>query len=101
GGRGPAERERLQGRAGADAAAADALGAFVLREASMEGKETAVCRRLRTKMYYVMGRDHVDLREASPTGQYWCSRTATVLGPDDVFCSPQVCKPHRACFETE
>jgi hypothetical protein len=52
-------------------------------------------------MYYVMGREHVDMREASPTGQYWCSRTATVLGPDDVFCSPQVCKPHRACFETE
>jgi hypothetical protein len=50
-------------------------------------------------MYYVMGRDHVDLREASPTGQYWCSRTATVLGPDDVLCSPQVCQPHRACFE--
>ena len=60
---------------------------------------TLVCRRLRTKMYYVMGRDHVDLREASPTGQYWCSRTATVLGPDDVLCSPRVCQPHRACFD--
>ncbi len=63
--------------------------------------DTPVCRRLRTKMYYVMGRDHVDLREASPTGQYWCSRTATVLGPDDVLCSPLVCQPHRACFEPE
>lgn len=62
-------------------------------------KDVPVCRRLRTKMYYVLGRDHFDLREASPTGQYWCSRTATVLGPDDVFCSPQVCQPHRACFE--
>jgi hypothetical protein len=64
-----------------------------------EASDTPVCRRLRTKMYYVMGRDHVDLREASPTGQYWCSRTATVLGPDDVLCSPHVCQPHRACFE--
>ena len=36
-------------------------------------------------MYYVMGRDHVDLRESSPTAQYWCARTATVLGPDDVL----------------
>ncbi len=61
--------------------------------------EVPVCRRLRTKMYYVLGRDHIDLREASPTGQYWCSRTATVLGPDDVLCSPHVCQPHRACFE--
>ena len=43
-----------------------------------------VCKRLRTKMYYVMGRDHVDLQVASPTAQYWCSLTATVLGPDDV-----------------
>ena len=47
-----------------------------------------VCKRLRTKMYYVMGRDHVDLRESSPTAQYWCSRTA-------------VCQPGRACFEPE
>ena len=68
-------------------------------DATAERVETPVCRRLRTKMYYVMGRDHVDLSEASPTGQYWCSRTATVLGPDDVLCSPHVCQPHRACFE--
>ena len=60
-----------------------------------------VCKRLRTKMYYVMGRDHVDLRVSSPSAQYWCSRTATVMGPDDVYCSPEVCQPHRACFEEE
>lgn len=70
----------------------------------MEGHESEtvhVCRRLRTKMYYVMGRDHVDLRVSSPTAQYWCSRTATVMGPDDVYCSPEVCQPQRACFEEE
>jgi hypothetical protein len=84
--------ETVPGRASAEDAAAE--------ETSMdEGKDVPVCRRLRTKMYFVLGRDHVDLREASPTGQYWCSRTATVLGPDDVYCSPQVCQPHRACFE--
>jgi hypothetical protein len=33
------------------------------------------CRRLRTKMYYVAGRDHVNLRVSSPTAQYWCSHT--------------------------
>ena len=63
--------------------------------------ETPVCKRLRTRMYYIMGRDHVDLREPSPTAQYWCARTATVLGPDDVYCSPRTCRPERACFEPE
>jgi hypothetical protein len=72
----------------------------------MEAHETTtadipVCKRLRSKMYYVMGRDHVDLRTSSPTAQYWCSRTATVLGPDDVCCSPEMCQAHRACFEPE
>ena len=64
---------------------------------STNGK-TLVCRRLRTKMYYVVGRDHVDLQESSPTAQYWCSKTATVMGPDDVYCSPETCRARRACF---
>ena len=59
-----------------------------------------VCRRLRTKMYYVVGRDHVDLRDAGrppSTG----APDGDVLGPDDVYCSPAVCQPGRACFEPE
>jgi hypothetical protein len=63
--------------------------------------ETPVCRRLRTKMYYVLGREHVNLRVSSPTAQYWCSHTATVMGPDDEPCSPESCQPDRTCFETE
>lgn len=66
-----------------------------------ENKDRVVCRRLRTKMYYVMGRDHVDLTLDSPSAQYWCSRTATVIGPDDVYCAPHACQPDRACFERE
>ena len=67
-----------------------------------QGTDAApVCRRLRTRMYYVVGRDHVDLRERAPNAQYWCARTATVLGPDDVYCDPEVCRPERACFEQE
>jgi len=71
---------------------------------AMDANETAdvpVCRRLRTKMYYVVGREHVNLRESSPTAQYWCSLTTTVMGPDAVPCSPEACQPHRMCFETE
>jgi hypothetical protein len=66
-----------------------------------EAAETPVCRRLRTKMYYVVGREHVNLRVSSPTAQYWCSLTATVMGPDDEPCSPECCQPDRGCFETE
>lgn len=60
-----------------------------------------VCRRLRTKMFYVVGRDAVELRESSPTAQYWCSLTATVIGPDELPCSPETCRSHRGCFEAE
>ena len=69
--------------------------------AEKQSDETPVCRRLRTKMYYVVGREHVNLRVSSPTAQYWCSLTATVIGPDDLPCSPEGCQPDRSCFETE
>lgn len=59
------------------------------------------CKRIRTKMYYVLGRKAVDLTVSSPTSQYWCSRTATVIGPDDVCCSPELCAANRACYEPE
>jgi len=60
-----------------------------------------VCRRIRTKMYYVVGREAVELRESSPTAQYWCSLTATAMGPDDLPCSPETCRSHRGCFEAD
>jgi hypothetical protein len=63
--------------------------------------EIPVCKKLRTKMYFVVGREHVDLRRSGPTAQYWCATTAYVLGPDDVLCCPEVCQPGRACFEPE
>ena len=65
------------------------------------GCDTVPCKRIRTKMYYVLGRQAVDLTVSSPTSQYWCSRTATVIGPDDVCCSPELCAANRACYERE
>jgi len=62
---------------------------------------TPVCRRLRTKMYYVVGREHVNMRVSSPSAQYWCAFTTTVIGPDDLPCSPESCRAHRGCFEAE
>ena len=64
-------------------------------------REVVPCKRIRTKMYYVLGRKAVDLTVSSPTSQYWCSRTATVIGPDDVCCSPELCATNRACYEPE
>ncbi len=61
----------------------------------------SICKRLRSKMYYVVGRDHLDLAESSGTAQYWCARSVTVLGPDDILCCPEMCRPGRACFEAE
>jgi hypothetical protein len=60
-----------------------------------------VCKRLRTKGYYVTGPDDVDLVEFSSTASYWCARTVTILGPDDILCAPEACQPGRACFEVE
>ena len=65
------------------------------------GCDVVPCKRIRTKMYYVLGRKAVDLTVSSPTSQYWCSRTATVIGPDDVCCSPELCAANRACYEPE
>ena len=64
-------------------------------------KASPVCKRLRTKAYYTMGRNHEDLHESSPTAQYWCARTTTVMGPDEVYCAPEACRPSRDCFELE
>jgi len=66
-----------------------------------ENAHASVCTRLRTKMYYVVGREHVNMRVSSPSAQYWCSLTTTVMGPDSLPCSPETCQGHRACFETD
>jgi hypothetical protein len=67
----------------------------------MSEEKAQVCKRLRTRMYYIVGRDADDLQRSVSDAQYWCARTATVLGPDDVFCSPELCRASRACFEPE
>ena len=41
-------------------------------------------------MYYVVGREHVNLRVSSPTAQYWCSHTTTVIGPGRPALQPGV-----------
>ena len=59
------------------------------------------CARLRTKMYYVLGRETPEMRDAVHESQYWCALTAMALGPDGAYCSPQICDPRRGCFQSE
>jgi hypothetical protein len=56
-----------------------------------------VCRRLRSRGFYLA--DEVEHFEFSPESACWCAQTVTVLGPDDVLCSPEMCHPGRTCFE--
>jgi hypothetical protein len=67
----------------------------------MSDEKPQVCKRLRSRMYYVVGRDAEDLQRSASDAQYWCAKTATVLGPDDVYCSPELCRAGRACFEPD
>ncbi len=64
-----------------------------------ETNRPEICKRLRTRMYYVLGHDHEDLWEESPSAVYWCSITGTALGPDTAYCAPSVCHLGRRCFE--
>lgn len=58
-----------------------------------------VCGRLRTKMYYVLGRFHNDTGESSSTSQYWCLNTMLPFGPDGSYACPEQCQAGRCCFE--
>ena len=58
-----------------------------------------VCKCLRSKGFYLTGPQVADPIEFSTTSSYWCSHTVTVLGPDDILCSPEMCQLGRACFE--
>ena len=65
----------------------------------MNENAVPVCRRLRSRGFYLAGPEEADQFEFSPESSCWCSQTVTVLGPDDILCSPEMCQPGRACFE--
>jgi hypothetical protein len=63
--------------------------------------ERPVCRCLRSKNYYVLGRSHVAWQQDSSTAQFWCSKTQTALGPDGGLVAPEACCGRRPCFDRE
>jgi len=67
----------------------------------MDKYPSPTCQWFRTKGFYTSGRHEVDLAECSPTAACWCLHTMTVLGPDSILCSPDLCQPDRVCFKGE
>lgn len=59
-----------------------------------------LCRHIRTKMMYVMGRSELDLDMPGSTAQYSCLKTLSVTGPDGGVVSLYDCQAGRSCFET-
>lgn len=65
----------------------------------MDENSVPVCKRLRSRAFYLADPDEAEHLEFAPESSCWCSRTLTVLGPDDIFSSLEMCRPGRACFE--
>ena len=65
----------------------------------MNESAAPVCKRLRSRGFYLADPGEGEHFEFSPESSCWCSHTVTVLGPDDIVCSPEMCRPGRACFE--
>ena len=58
-----------------------------------------VCPELRTKTMYlnIAHRRHPDSDGGDNTAIYWCVKTFTALGPDDLPLGPEDCTRARAC----
>jgi hypothetical protein len=65
----------------------------------MNGNAVPVCKRLRSRAFYLARPEGADHFEFSPESSCWCAHTVTILGPDDTLCSPEMCQPGRPCFE--
>jgi hypothetical protein len=59
------------------------------------------CAHLRSRLDSLLGREAAEAEDQVPVGQYWCAKTTTVLGPDEVYCSARSCTARRPCFEAE
>ena len=65
----------------------------------MSENAQSVCKRLRNRAFYLAEGDEVEQVEFSPESACWCSHNLTILGPDQILCSPASCAPGRTCFE--
>jgi hypothetical protein len=65
----------------------------------MDQLDSRPCHGFRTKAYYINEGQGLDPSECAMTAACWCLHTTTVLGPDDLLCSPETCQPGRTCFK--
>jgi hypothetical protein len=65
----------------------------------MNDSGMSVCKRLRSRAFYLAEPEEVEHFEFSPESSCWCARTVTILGPDDTLCSLDMCQPGRDCYE--
>ena len=65
----------------------------------MNENSMPICKRLRSRGYYHAEPEEMEHFEFSSESSCWCVHTATLLGPDDILCSIDMCQPGRSCFE--
>jgi len=65
----------------------------------MNENSVPVCKRLRSRGFYHAEPEEMEHFDFSSESSCWCARTVTILGPDDILCSLEMCQPGRACFE--
>jgi hypothetical protein len=60
----------------------------------------AICGRLRSKKYYLLGRPALCAEDILDGSQHcWCHRTKQAVGPDAGMVHPDECIAGRSCFE--
>ena len=62
---------------------------------------TEVCAHLRSKqLYSPSDTAHRAQSTSSRTEVFWCSRTMSSTGPDEVLCDVDTCCPGRWCYRS-
>lgn len=60
----------------------------------------ALCARLRSKKYYMLGRPALRAEDILDGSQHcWCQRTKLAIGPDAGVVDPTECIAGRSCYE--
>jgi hypothetical protein len=60
----------------------------------------ALCARLRSKKYYMLGRPALTAEDILDGSQHcWCQRTKLAIGPDAGVVDPTECCAGRSCYE--
>lgn len=65
-----------------------------------QGEPGALCARLRSKKYYMLGRAALRAEDILDGSQHcWCHRTKMAIGPDAGVVDPNDCVSGRGCYE--